>query len=277
MSLFFFSVCFLNRRFLRTLDFIGKQSRKKYFIKSLTYISLANTLTLGHCAFTLATSSSILQILILVLPFVFSKYVGQWHESTQAKDPTSVVKNCFISGFEIFLCAGFLPIRYLPSTGYYVEYIEYLSCLVSLLFMTNAIHLAHILSYNCAAFSAQAHHAGFWTKHRLVPYCPQWMPNQLYDREAIVSYKGQCWRAVGELNASEPGNQDAFYLHYLFSSPVQVYRRLLWACGASICLHWLVLCFIAFTYALLLSYLSLVYVTVRVLWMTRELVPSTKP
>lgn len=276
MSLFFFSVCFINRRLLRALSYLGKLSRQKHFIKGLGYLAAANSITLGHCSLALATSSSILQVFIIVLPFVLSRYVGQIHEPVQARDPTSCVKNSFLSGFEVFVCAGFLPIRYLPSTGYYVEYIEYLVCLVTLLFNTNAIHLAHLLASKCAEFSAQASSLGFWTKHRFIAYCPQWSPLKQYEQEAIVTYEGECWKAACKVNTAEPGSQDSFYLYYLFSNPVHVYRRLLWACGTAICLQWLVLCFIAFTYALLLSYLSVLYVTLRVLWMARQLVPNAK-
>jgi hypothetical protein len=171
MSLVFFSICFISRRCLRVLTSLGKLSRRKYLAKAFSFLSSANNITLVHCTLALASTSSLLQILNLALPFVVSRYIGQKHEAIQSSDPTSCVKNCFISGFEVFICAGFLPIRYLPQTGYYIEYTEYLCCLLSLLYTVNVFQLAYLITANCEVFTPQAITLGYWKKHPTTQTC----------------------------------------------------------------------------------------------------------
>jgi hypothetical protein len=105
---------------------------------------------------------------------------------------------------------------------------------------------------------------------------PQWAADETYGRDTVVAYKGDHWKAMTDTISAEPGSEEAYYLYRLFSDPVHVYRWILWGSGVAIVLHWAVLGFYGFSYALLLSYLSLVYVALRVLWRAHLLVSNAR-
>lgn len=275
-NLLIFVILFLSRRTMETVYIY-------YSLRNLSMLSLScaplwlvlsmYSLMITHCVTNLFFNHSFSIILTLICPFSAYKLLT----TTSATRYLDGCINCFyhmqqiaLNSLEVIYCAGYLPYKYFPSTGYYLSIPMFISTLLTTFICYTALHVGEFIRKRSSELVFFALEQGDWEKTEEKPF-EDWNSDKKYARGQVVRHKGMFWKAEGRFNTCEPGKYEAQVLNLMFKDPISTMKKIniltaLFAAG-----HNFYLVYLPFHYSQVVSILLFGYVLVRNIRIFRNL------
>jgi Putative transmembrane protein len=268
-SLLIFNALFLSRKTLQSIY-------TYYHIRSYAYLNLVTIpiylgiaiylLILLNCLATLFLHYSFNIILNLICPFTAYQFLA--YSATSARYSDGGI-DCFyslqqisLSSLEILYCAGYLPYKFFPITGFYFNSPVFFNSLLVMFLSDTILHFGEFVKKRASELIFFAHSQGDWKKTNEMPF-EEWQTEKTYVRGEVVKHKGKFWKGVGKYNNCEPGKYETYILTYLFRDPVCTLRRLNLITGICASIHNIYLICLPFQYSQVFSVLIFSYVLIR--------------
>lgn len=253
-NLLIFIFLFLSRRTIEsiyTYNSVRNHTLLNFRNLSLWILLSIYSLLLTHCVTNLFFNYSLSVILTLICPFSAYKLLTT-SSSTRYLDGCM---NCFyhmqqisLNSLEVVYCAGYLPYKFFPSSGYHLSFPVFLSTLLTTFVCYSALHVAEFVKRRSAELVFFAFDSGNWMKTEEKAQ-EEWNPDKKYMRGAVVRHKGNSWKAEGRYNSSEPGKYEAQILNLMFKDPVSCLKKINFFTGLSALIHNIYLFYTPFHYS----------------------------
>jgi hypothetical protein len=153
-----------------------------------------------------------------------------------------------LNSLEVIYCAGYLPYKFFPSSGFHLGFPVFLSTLISTFVCYSALHVGEFMKKRSAELVIFAFDSGNWEKSE-DDARDDWNPEKKYTRGAVVRHKGCSWKAEGRYNSSEPGKYEAQILNLMFKDPVVFLNRVNIFTVVSAVVHCFYLMYLPFHYS----------------------------
>ena len=275
-NLLIFVILFLSRRTMEAVYI--SYSLRNHSVFNLNGVSVwlvlsVYSLLLTHCIANLFFNYSFSVILTLICPFSAYKLLT----TTSTARYLDGCTNCFyhmqqiiLNSLEVVYCAGYLPYKYFPATGYYMNGPMFLSTILTTFVCYTGLHIGEFMKKRSAELVLFALEQGDWQKTEEKPI-EDWNMDKKYPRGHVVRHKGTYWKAEGRFNTCEPGKYEAQLLSLLFKDPLWTMKRvniLTALCAGG---HNFYLMYLPFHYTQVISILLFGYVLTRNIRIFRNL------
>ena len=268
-SLLIFNILFLSRKTVQSLySYHSIRSYRSFSLRNIpVHIALLVYLVLiVHCLTTLFFRYSFNIILNLICPFTVYQFLAYSAMSSRYSDGSV---DCFyglqqlsLNSLEILYCAGYLPYKFFPHTGFYLNLPVFLNSLLVMFLCGNIFHVGEFMSKRSAELIFFAHSQGNWKKTEEIA-TDDWQSDKTYVKGEIVKHKGECWEGIGKFNNCEPGKYEVYVLNILFKDPVKTMRKANVLTGICGVVHNVYLIYLPFHYSQVFSVIIISFVLIR--------------
>lgn len=276
-SLLIFNALFLSRKTVQSLYTFCS-------IRSTTLVNLMNAplytllmiygILIVHCLTILFFHYSFNVLLNLICPFTAYQFLAYSAMSSRYSDGSV---DCFYSlqqislnSLEILYCAGYLPYKFFPSSGYYLNMQVFMNSLLVMFLCDTIFHFGEFMKKRSAELMFFAHSQGDWKKCDEMA-SEEWQSDKTYNRGDVVKHRGYCWKGIGKYNNCEPGKYETYILTFLFKDPQNTMKRINLITAISAGIHSIYLVYLPFQYSQIVSVLIFAYVLIRNIIISKHL------
>ena len=276
-SLLIFNSLFLSRKLFQTLySYCTIRSPNTLTLSTLLlYLILGiYSILLLHSLISLFFNHSFNIILNMICPFTAYEFLAYSAMTSRYSDGSI---DCFYSlqkislnSLEILYCAGYLPYKFFPTSGFYLNLPVFLNALLVVFLCDIAMHFGEFIKRRGAELVFFAHTQGDWQRTGEIA-TEEWQPEKGYSKGMIVKHKGDCWKGMGKMNNCEPGKFEAYVLTFIFKDPVKTLKTINFVTAGSAVIHNIYMVYLPFQYSQVISIMIFSYVLVQNMTICKKL------
>ena len=269
-SLLTFNICFLTRHVfssLRRYVSIRDPLRRSEFGLAVGILCVTSALVQIYCIWKLFPAGWHIGMFIVI--WVLAQYLCPGETKDRYLSGNVDAYQCWVTSMlrvvEITVFGSVLPYQLVARPGAYIDTINYVITVLSLLCAGASIVATELLRKRSLELNSYLRSMGNW--ELVVPsrhVVEEWKPERPYNRGELVRHANQTWRALGKVTTlCEPGKHEASALYRLFSSPAESLFKVKWATALATLLHLYCLLYLPYTASCCLAFACLLYAGIR--------------